>query len=235
MTEGILRLPGTALSASFVTSLEARIATRASATFIATRVAASLLTPRLTKFIPYVGWAITIGSAIYAGYEAYNSTEIDWNKLENGIYDGADLAVFRMGFTQARGRFLLTAAGIAATQARSKYILIPSEVMPNIAQVDSIGIEMFGYSLTWDPAGAKARRAQALRGRGTAGPIIVPGRSWLRGSWEEYPFASTYAPKPGAYVSRVPLREQWIQGGFITAAAIVQLFQVNDNVLCYIL
>src|SRR5258706_8963190 len=125
MTEGILRLPGTILSASFVTSLEARIATRASATFIATRVAASLLTPRLTKFIPYVGWAITIGSAIYAGYEAYNSTEIDWNKLENGIYDGADLAVFRMGFTQARGRLLLTAAGIAGTHARSKYILMP--------------------------------------------------------------------------------------------------------------
>jgi hypothetical protein len=235
MAEGILMLPGTVLSASFVTSLEARIATRATVGFIAGRVAASVLTPRLTKFIPYVGWAIMIGSAIYAGYEAYKSTEIDWNKLENGIYDGEDLAVFRLGFTMARQQFLTTAAGIAATQAGSKYILIPSEVLPTVSQVDMIGITQFGNSLTWDPAGAKTRRAQAMRGRGTAGPIVVPNGGSLRGSWEEYPFAVTYAPKPGAYVDRVPLREQWIQGGFITAAAIVQAFRVNDNVLCYVL
>ena len=74
MTEGILMLPGTVLSASFVASLEARIVVRASAGFIAARVGASLLTPRLTKFIPYVGWAIMIGTAVYAGYEAYKST-----------------------------------------------------------------------------------------------------------------------------------------------------------------
>jgi hypothetical protein len=129
MTEGILMLPGTVLSASFVTSLEARIVVRASAGFIAARVGASLLTPRLTKFIPYVGWAIMIGTAVYAGYEAYKSTEIDWNKLENGIYDAADLAMFRVGFTMARQQFLTTAAGAAAQQAGSKYILIPSNVL----------------------------------------------------------------------------------------------------------
>src|SRR5258708_1146829 len=49
--------------------LEARIVVWASAGFIAARVGASLLTPRLTKFIPYVGWAIMIGTAVYAGYE----------------------------------------------------------------------------------------------------------------------------------------------------------------------
>jgi hypothetical protein len=102
-----------------------------------------------------VGWAIMIGTAVYAGYEAYKSTEIDWNKLENGIYDAADLAMFRVGFTMARQQFLTTAAGAAAQQA--------------------------------------------------------------------------------GYVDRVPLREQRIQGGFITAAAIVQAFRVNDNVLAYVL
>lgn len=235
MTEGILMLPRTVLSASFVESLEARIVIRASASFVAGRVAVSLLTPRLTKFIPYVGWAIMIGTAVYAGYEAYKSTEVDWNKLENGIYDAADLAMFRVGFTMARQQFLTTAAGAAAQQAGSKYILIPSEVMPTVGQVDMIGITQFGNSLTWDPAGAKWRRALAMRGRGTAGPLILPNGTSLRGSWEEYPFAATYAPKPGAYVDRVPLREQWIQGGFITAAAIVQAFRVNDNVLAYVL
>src|SRR5260370_8475511 len=151
MTEGILMLPGTVLSASFVASLEARIVVRASAGFIAARVGASLLTPRLTKFIPYVGWAIMIGTAVYAGYEAYKSTEIDWNKLENGIYDAADLAMFRVGFTMARQQFLATAAGAAAQQAGSKYILIPSQVMPTVAQNDITGITQSTTSLTWEP------------------------------------------------------------------------------------
>ncbi len=92
-----------------------------------------------------------IGTAVYAGYEAYKSTEIDWNKLENGIYDAADLAMFRVGFTMARQQFLATAAGAAAQQAGSKYILIPSEVMPTVAQVDMIGITQFSNSLTWEP------------------------------------------------------------------------------------
>src|SRR5260370_25413652 len=162
MTEGILTLPRTVLSASFVESLEPRVVIRASAVFIAARVGVSLLTPQLTKFIPYVGWAIMIGTAVYAGYEAYKSTEIDWNKLENGIYDAADLAMFRVGFTMARQQFLATAAGAAAQQARAKYILIPSDRIPTVAQVDMIGITQFSNSLTLDPASPNGRRAQAI-------------------------------------------------------------------------
>ena len=235
MTEGILMLPGAVLSASFVESLEARIVVRASAGFIAARVGASLLTPRLTKFIPYVGWAIMIGTAVYAGYEAYKSTEIDWNKLENGIYDAADLAMFRVGFTMARQQFLATAAGAAAQQAGSKYILIPSEVMPTVAQVDMIGITQFSNSLTWEPDRREGASGARVAWAWDRRPLILPNGTSLRGSWEEYPFAATYAAKPGAYVDRVPLREQWIQGGFITAAAIVQAFRVNDSVLAYVL
>jgi hypothetical protein len=235
-TEGILMSSsGAVFTAPFVASLEARIATRATAAFIAERVAISLLTPRITKFIPYVGWAIMIGTAAYAGYEAYKSTEIDWGKLENGVYDAQDLTVFRMGFTVAQQRFLATAAGAAAVRNRSKYILIPSEVMPTVAQVDSLGITQFGNSLTWDPAGANQRRYQAVGKRGSAGIIFLANGTRVRGSWEEYPFAVTYAPIPGAVVDLVPLREQWIQGGFIRAADIVQAFKPSDNVLCYIL
>lgn len=234
-SEGILMSSGAVFTAPFVTSLEARIATRASVAFIAERVAISLLTPRITKFIPYVGWAIMIGTAAYAGYEAYKSTEIDWSKLENGVYDAQDLAVFRVGFTVAQQRFLATAAGAAAVRARSKYILIPSEVMPTVAQLDAQGITQFGNSLTWDPAGANERRYKAIGNRGSAGFIFLASGARVRGSWEEYPFAVTYAPTPGAVVDVVPLREQWIQGGFIRAADMVQAFRPSDNVLCYIL
>src|SRR5258708_6478044 len=234
MTEGILMLPGTVLSASFVTSSKRGLWCGQRGLHRGTRRGESAHATA-DEIHPLCGLGYHDRHGRIRRVRAYKSTEIDWNKLENGIYDAADLAMFRVGFTMARQQFLTTAAGAAAQQAGSKYILIPSEVMPTVAQVDMIGITQFSNSLTWDPAGAKGRRTQAMRGRGTAGPLILPNGTSLRGSWEEYPFAATYAAKPGAYVDRVPLREQWIQGGFITAAAIVQAFRVNDNVLAYVL
>lgn len=60
------------------------------------------------------------------------------------------------------------------------------------------------------------------------------GTTMVRGSWEEYPFAATSAARAGFVVDRVPLRENWIQGGFIRAAGMVQGFHPGDSVGCYI-
>ncbi|MGL6110332.1 MAG: NucA/NucB deoxyribonuclease domain-containing protein, partial [Rubrivivax sp.] len=49
--------------------------------------------------------------------------------------------------------------------------------------------------------------------------ITSVGTTMVRGSWEEYPFAATSAARAGFVVDRVPLRENWIQGGFIRAAS----------------
>jgi len=235
MVEGVLNLSGTTLSATLVTLLESRIAPRAVARFIATRAMGALAGSAAGDWVPYVGWAIAIGSVAYAGYEAYNELAINWSKLEHETYDEDDLAVFRMGFTAARQRFIATAKGAEAERSRQKYILIPSEVMPTVAAIDAVGMREYGNVLTWDPAGAAARRRQAIALLGSAGSVSMNDGTRLRGSWEEYPFAVTFAPRPGSYVARAPLRENWIQGGFIRAAAIVQDFQVNDTLLCFIL
>ncbi len=235
MVEGVLNLSGTVFSASWVTLLESRIATRTVARFIATRAMGALARSAAGDWVPYVGWAIAIGSVAYAGYEAYNELAINWSKLENETYDEDDLAVFRMGFTAARQRFIATEKGAEAERSRQKYILIPSEVMPTVAAIDAVGIGQYGNILTWDPAGAAARRRQAITKLGAAGMVSMSDGTRLRGSWEEYPFAVTLAPRPGSWVDRAPLRENWIQGGFIRAAAIVQDFHPNDILLCYIL
>jgi hypothetical protein len=226
---------GTALTAGTVLAIERRMIMHATAAMIAQRTGMALIKPRIYKFIPLVGWAIAIGSTLYAGYEAYKSTVINYNKLENGVYDAQDMETFRIGYTEANLRFADTSTGVRARSQRRKYILIPAEVMPVIAAVDTVGIEHYGNILTWDPSGGPARRAAATNGRGSAGPFTYTNGNVVRGSWEEYPFAVTRGPRPGAHVDRVPLRENWIQGGFIRAAAMVQQFRPEDTVYVYIL
>jgi hypothetical protein len=231
MTTGALLRP--ALSAATIVAIENRMLVGA-ATAIAGAAAAAAARPSIARFIPYAGWALTIGAIAYASYEAYNTREIDWAKLEAESYSADDIAVFMAAFTQARQAFATRADGIEAQRRGQKYILIPSEVMPMIAEVDRRGMAQFGASLRWDPANGPSRRQAALRGRAPAGEVRV-GTSLVRGSWEEYPFASTSAARAGFLVDRVPLRENWIQGGFIRAASIVQSFRDGDAVTCFIL
>jgi hypothetical protein len=235
VTEGIALLGRPALSAMTVEAIELRMVTGIAARAIVARAGLALIRPNPLKFIPYAGWAFAIGTALYAGYEAYNATQVNWAKMEAGTYDEGDLAVFRRGFTETARSFLASAAGAAALQSRWKYILIPSEIMPMVAQVDAAGMEIYGNILQWDPAGAGARRGAAMRGRSSAAKVLMADGSYVRGSWEEYPFAVTQAPgMAGAHVGLVPLRENWIQGGFIRAAAIVQGFAPGDTVRCFI-
>ena len=230
---GIVNMAGVAvLSTATLEAIQGRMVTGLAVEAIAGRVALSVIRPNPLKFIPYIGWAITIGTALYVGYEAYNATQLNYAKMDAETYDAEDLVVFRGAFTQARARFLASAQGLQAQRSNAKYILIPRQAMPTVATVDAIGIGMFGNALTWSPAGAPARRRAAISSKGRAAPFGV-----FPGSWEEYPFAvTTAATAPGgqAYVDRVPLSENWIQGGFIRAAAIVQSFMSGDKVDCYI-
>lgn len=235
MTEGVVGFSGSALSPATVSAIERRMVIGPTAVIVARRAAVALVKPKVTKVIPYVGWAIAIGSAVYAGYEAYKATEVQWAKMEAETYDEADMAVFRIGYTEASRVFERTADGLEAAQNGWKFILIPSEVMPMVAAVDAVGMATYGNVLQWDPANKAARRYKATRGLPPAGPIAYQDGSTLRGSWEEYPFASTWSSIPGAHIDRVPLRENWIQGGFIRAAASVQGFEAGETVRTFIL
>lgn len=230
MTDGAMLRP--ALSAATVAAIEGRMLVGAGAA-MAQAAGAALLRPNVAKFIPYLGWALTIGAVAYASYEAYNAREMDWAKMEAETYTADDLAVFRGAFSEARATFRERADGVEAEQRGQKYILIAAEVMPMIAAVDRRGMAEFGANLRWDPANGQTRRQAALRGRPPAGQVMV-GTTMVRGSWEEYPFAATSAARAGFVVDRVPLRENWIQGGFIRAAGMVQGFHPGDSVGCYI-
>lgn len=235
MTEGIALLGRPALTAMTVEAIEHRLLTGLATEAIIARAGAALIRPNLLKFVPYAGWILTVGMVGYAAYEAYNETQVNWAKMENEIYDGGDLAVFLRGFTEVRNSFLASPVSTTARENQWKYILIPSEIMPMIAQVDAAGMDTFGSVLEWDPDGAGSRRGAAMRGRSAAGAIQLPDGTSVRGSWEEYPFAVTRVPgMEGAYVDRVPLRENWIQGGFIRAASMAQNFERGMTVHCFI-
>lgn len=235
MTEAVLRISGNVLSASTVVAIERGLVSRATMAMVARRVGVSLIKPKLYKAIPYVGWAIAIGTTLYAGYEAYNATHINYHKMENDIYDEKDMKAFRRGYTESVRVFAQTSVGAEILRQRTKFILIPAEAMPIIATVDTVGMQQFGNTLTWDPANGPSRRATAISGRGPAGPFAYTNGNTVRGSWEEYPFAVTQGPTPGTHVDRAPLRENWIQGGFIRAAAIVQAFRPGETVNAFIL
>ena len=66
---------------------------------------------------------------------------------------------------------------------------------------------------------ALRNRADALRGRGSAGPGM---------SWDEYPFASSEQGGAGASVAPVPLHENLVQGGIIGASYLIENIKPND-------
>ena len=238
MTQGFVALGQPALSAATLTAIELRVAPRAGLAGAAARAGRSLIRPRLSKFIPYIGIAITAAELYDAFVEGYNEAEVDYDKMAREIYDAEDIAVFRGAFTEARTRFLASPVGQTATRNQHKFILIPSQVMPTIAIVDLEGIALHGNVLTWDPAGAPARRRAAISGLGPAGQITLSNGTSVRASWEEYPFAVTIGPRNlnlvPVHVRPVPLRENWVQGGFITAANLTQGFIPGGQVHVYV-
>ena len=187
---------------------------------------------------PHPAW-IAAG-AIWAVYElATAEAELDVNRMQNNIrddvWDAEDMAVFLRIFKQAENGFLVTARGRNAKSRGEKYILIPSQIMPMIAQVDLIGMQRFGNQLVYDRAGRRVRRRAATAGRGFVGPMNLGAGVIVPGSWEEYPFAVTYAPgRPGAHVGRVPLSENWSQGGLIAAAKYYQFIRDGETVGAYV-
>ena len=234
--DGIVQLTRPALTRQMTMALYARVTTSASAASVLGRAGIALVRPNPVKLVPVLGWAVTIGSVAWALDDAYNATEVDWGKLEGGSYSAEDTTFFRGAFTQARTAFLATTVGIAAQRAGRKFILIPSQVMPAIALVDTYGVSRHGNVLRWDPVNATSRRQAVMRGRARAGTITGPSGQQVRGSWEEYPFATTVGlGAPGVHVDRVPLQENWIQGGFINAARVTQNFVPGDVVHAYIM
>ncbi len=108
--------------------------------------------------------------------------------------------------------------------------------MPMIARVDTIGMAEYGDLLQWDPLNAASRRRAAIASRGRAGQTPDASGALVPGSWEEYPFAATRGlARQGSHVDRVPLFENWIQGGFIRAADMAQGFVAGDRILCVIM
>ena len=170
---------------------------------------------------------------------ALQRAEAEWSTYGLGEYTVDDMAVFRRAFAGLQQSFLISAAGIDATRRGIKYILISRSLMPEIARVDERGMAIHGQAFTWSPEGAAARRRAATSGRGPAGliranPSVPPFLPLTIGSWEEYPFASLSEGGAGAHVDKVPISENWRQGGFIRAAAMIQRFTPSNPVSVHI-
>lgn len=187
---------------------------------------------------PHPLWAAA--GAIWAVHELVTmQDELDVSRMEanirDDVWDAADMTVFARIFETARAQFRTTTTGIAATRQNHKLILIPQHLMPMIAQVDTVGMARFGQQLVYDRAGRLTRRRAATAGRGRAGWIALGNGVSVPGSWEEYPFAVTYAPgRPGSHIGRVPLAENWSQGGLIAAAKLIQNIVDGNQVHAYV-
>lgn len=187
---------------------------------------------------PHPAWMAA--GAIWAVYElATSEPELDVSRMQDNIrddiWDAEDMTIFLRIFRQLEGAFVGSPAGRNALSRGQKYILIPQQIMPMIAQVDAAGMTRFGNQLTYDRAGRRARRRAATAGRGFVGPMRIGSGVIVPGSWEEYPFAVTYAPnRPGAHVGRVPLTENWSQGGLIAAAKFSQSIVDGDAVVAHV-
>jgi hypothetical protein len=193
---GIIKI-GPVLTAATIIAIEKRMILQATAAMIARQAGMALIKPRPHKIIPYVGWAIAIGVTLYAGYEAYKSFEINYRKLENDIYDEQDMATFRMGYTEANLRFADTVAGARATREKRKYILIPAEVMPVIAAVDTI---VWSSMVMFSAGTLLVVQQGVLRRQVVEDPL---GRSLFpTGTLFEAVGKSTHLPRP---VARLPV------------------------------
>lgn len=201
---------------------------------------AAARTVALRALRPHPLW-IAAG-AIWAVYEiATAEGELDVGRMQSNIRDDVwatdDMTVFRRIFRQAETAFLATALGRDTVSRGYKYILIPSQIMPMIAQVDYSGMAIYGQQLIYDRPGRLRRRRAALGGRGPAGMMSLSNGVRVPGSWEEYPFAVTYSQlrRGGSHVGRVPLTENWSQGGLIAAAKFAQRIVDGDQVFAHVI
>ncbi|UWP94038.1 hypothetical protein K3X13_15275 (plasmid) [Aliiroseovarius crassostreae] len=154
----------------------------------------------------------------------------------------ANAVLQRTSFREMKLAFIDTAAGQEATRNNQKYILIPEAVIPDIAAADARGMaDGHGNVLTWDPRGtldgqnSAARRRAALSGQSyPVGSYVTLDNQLRPSSYEEYPFAATLQGGAGAHVEKVPLWQQFVQGGLIRGACAVQNCQAGDTVHVYI-
>lgn len=84
-----------------------------------------------------------------------------------------------------------------------------------------------GRTLTYDPFSKDERREAALANY-PQNPV-PPFAPSVRGSWDEYPFASTQQGGIGATVMLVPKVEQDAQGGTLNAFYASQLLDVPQR------
>lgn len=101
--------------------------------------------------------------------------------------------------------------------SKIKVIPIPKCVIPavatHVANAQALGYPGLPVPLTrCDPTQAKANRAAALAGLGSAFP----------NSWDEYPFASSWQGGSWTSVAPVPLWQNLVQGGIISACYAIE-------------
>ena len=180
-------------------------------------------------------WAsATIGAiAIVSVYEYSKSIQSGGEGLESplggalaGLTIGAATRLLNSVSESVRSQLkkadiAIAAATMLAIKERPKIVPVSFSVTPTIA------LNVFAYQggkpqlLTRVGfAQRNLNRANALRGRGSAGPGL---------SWDEYPFASTAEGGTGASVMRVPQMENWRQGGIIGACYIIENINVGDK------
>ena len=232
---GIVQVRGPVLSPATRFALQSLPVPAPTAGMVAGRALGTLLQFRLRRFIPYFGQAATALEVMDAIRDAEEDPAQFWDGVDPRPYDAAAMAVFRGAFIEVQQRFLGLPIGLEARRNNWRYILIAADVMPNIARVDAAGIAELENALTWDPANARRRRRERTRGMGSANLAVRPGMPRPL-SWEEYPFAATYIPAnpASAIVDAVPLYENWVQGGFIRAAAMIQDFEPGNTVYVFI-
>lgn len=157
------------------------------------------------------------------------------SNIRNDVWDAGDMAVFRQIFLQMQTAYLGAIVGQQSERNNEKCILIPRQIMPMIAQVNEAGMQRFGKQLIYDRVGRRSRRRVATAGRGFVGPMRLSSGMIVPGSWEESPFAVTYVPgRPAAHVGRVPLTENWSQGGLTAAAKLYQNIQDGHQVVAHV-
>jgi len=145
------------------------------------------------------------------------------------ITEGSSLVEVAKSALQAAGksvRQLIQDARNKLGQLRSKInvIPIPQSVIPNVAKhianAQSLGYPGLPMPLTrCAPIQAKINRADAVRGLGSAFP----------NSWDEYPFASSVQGGSWTSVSPVPLWENCVQGGIISACYTIEKIKPGND------
>jgi hypothetical protein len=184
--------------------------------------------------------SLDVGSSLAAGLAAFGAATVFEAQTHvlgtltqaaatEAISDGASFVETAKSALRAAGktvRELIDEAKSQINQARNspiKVVPIPRSVIPtvanHIANAQSLGYLGFPVPLTrCSPVQATINRDEAVRGLGYAFPY----------SWDEYPFASSTEGGSFTSVSPVPLWENCVQGGIISACYTIE--KINPGV-----